>query len=359
MKVGILGAGQLAQLLAHSAYQLGLETVVLTDQPHAPATRNSPYLIGNINEQATLDSFIQQCDIVTLENENIDVAILQSIAAQKPLHPNVHAVSCAQDRFDEKQFLQSLGITTAPFAVVNDMASLQTAIEQINTPSILKTRRFGYDGKGQYRLSQATQAQQAWQTIGEQPAILEGFVDFKAEVSCLGARSVSGEIKTYPLITNIHRDGILRQSWLPSSHSQHQQQADDMMVAILEQLDYVGLLALECFVTDHGLVANEIAPRVHNSGHLTTQACVTSQFENHLRAITNMPLGDTRCYGTTCMINLIGHMLPSHFTPDNNTHLYDYGKTPRAGRKLGHVTIHNRASDSIEAMVAEIQSLAD
>jgi len=359
MKVGILGAGQLAQLLAHSAYQLGLQTLVLSDQSRAPATRNSDYLIGAMHDPEIIDTFVTQCDVITVENENIDVEILTTIAARKPLYPGIKAIACAQDRLHEKQFLQSLGIATAPFAMVADITSLQTSIEQIGTPGILKTQRFGYDGKGQFRLKQAKQAQTAWQAIGERPAILEGFVNFNAEVSCLAARNISGDIVVYPLITNIHRDGILRQSWLPNDHTYHQQQAHDMMVAILEKLDYVGLLALECFVTEDGLVANEMAPRVHNSGHLTIEACATSQFENHLRAITNRPLGDTTVHGKTCMINLIGNMLPGHFAPDRSIHVYDYGKSPRVGRKLGHVSVHSTTLDSIEAMVANIQSLTD
>lgn len=358
MKVGILGAGQLAQLLAHSAYPLGLQTLVLSDQAHTPATRNSQYLIADMHDPTAMEAFVGQCDIITLENENVDVEILQSIATDKPLYPGIEAIACAQDRLNEKQFFQSLGIATAPFTAVDDIGSLEVAISQIGTPGILKTRRFGYDGKGQFRLQQGTQAQEAWQAIDKQPAILEGFVDFSAEVSCLAARNVSGQIVVYPLITNIHHNGILRQSWLPGDDT-HQQQARDMMVAILEKLKYVGLLALECFVTEDGLVANEMAPRVHNSGHLTIEACATSQFENHLRAITDMPLGNTNSHGTTCMINLIGNLLPDSFIPPGQVHVYDYGKSPRAGRKLGHVTVHSTDSDSIDAMVAQIQSLAD
>ena len=349
--IGILGAGQLAQLLSHSAYQLGLRTLSFASNADEPAARTGAIFIGDLNNIDDCRRFAQQCDVITLENENINADIITVLQQYCPCYPGTDAITIAQDRWLEKSLFQALGIATASFADISSLEDLHQALQHIGTPCILKTRRFGYDGKGQFRLQNHDQAEEAWQAIGAVPAILEGFVDFSAEVSCLAARSISGDTVVYPLITNCHHEGILRESWLPSAFSALQNDAATLTTKILHELNYVGLLAVELFVTNNGLIANEIAPRVHNSGHLTIEACATSQFENHIRAICDLPLGTTDINGNTCMLNIIGKH-PT-ITPTDGVHYYDYGKAARPGRKLGHITVHGKTD--IGAMVERLR----
>lgn len=338
MKVGILGAGQLAQLLAQSAYSLGLETLCFTDSPDVPAARFSPLYLGSLHDEKALRGFAKQCDVITLENENIAPEILDRLAQYTPVLPDQKAIQIAQDRFTEKSFLQRLNIPTPHFAVVDSLANLNTAIASIGLPALLKTRRFGYDGKGQVILHDSQEAASAWETIKHVPAILEAWIPFEHEVSLIGARNRAGATVYYPLIKNTHEQGILRFSESPFISPALQALAEQYMQTLFNALNYMGVLAFEFFVKDTQLIANEIAPRVHNSGHLTIEGFNVSQFENHLRSILNFPLIKPVLRTPTKMTNMIG-TLPTLTTQDyQNAHIYYYGKTPRTGRKLGHVT---------------------
>lgn len=321
MKVAILGTGQLAALLTHAAYPLGVQTVCIAETDFA-----------GILQQ------VKECDVITLENENISVVLLEKLQEYKPVYPPASAVAVAQERFLEKSLLQRLNIPTPPFAKIDSFADLEAALQTLGAPAVLKTRRFGYDGKGQAVIKNITEAAVAWQTIGENPAILEGFIQFDCEVSLIAARNITGEIVCYPLIKNTHQDGILRVSASPFENTHLQKLAENYVKHLFNELDYVGVLGFEFFVQDNTLIANEIAPRVHNSGHLTIEGFNVSQFENHLRAVLNLPLVKPILQAQTTMHNMIGEfpkLMPADYT---NCHVYDYGKEPRPNRKLGHIT---------------------
>ncbi len=306
MKIGILGAGQLAQLLAYSAYPLGIETLCFSDSTEVPAARLSPLFIGDLQDKQALIHFAQQCDVITLENENIDCSILQILAEHALVLPSLEAVRIAQDRFLEKTKFQEEGIPTPVFVLVDSFNDLEAALPKTGLPALLKTRRFGYDGKGQFVIRSLDQLAAAWDAIGKVPAILEAFVPFDFEVSMLAARASSGEIIYYPLIKNQHEAGILRVSESPFLHPQLQELAEGYITRLLTAFDYVGVLAFEFFVQDEQLIANEIAPRVHNSGHLTIEGFNISQFESHLRAVAGLPLIHPVLRASTVMTNIIG-----------------------------------------------------
>jgi 5-(carboxyamino)imidazole ribonucleotide synthase len=332
-RIGILGAGQLALMLAEAASALGLE-VVCAGQPGDCAAQVAPVVEVDLNDPVAVAAFAAQVDLVTIESENIDAAVLRGLN----LYPNAEAVDIAQDRLLEKRFFRSCGIEVAPFAEVGSLAELDAAIAAIGLPAILKTRRMGYDGKGQVRIHLPEDAARAWDEVGRTPCILEGMVAFDAEVSLVAARGRDGEIVFYPSIRNHHRDGILRTSVAPFVHEDLQGLAEGYLRLILERLDYIGVLAVEFFVQNDTLLANEMAPRVHNSGHWTIEGSATSQFSNHLRAIAGLPLGSTASLPTV-MLNCIGAMPPEVETaafPALSRH--DYGKAARPGRKVGHLT---------------------
>jgi 5-(carboxyamino)imidazole ribonucleotide synthase len=332
-RIGVLGAGQLALMLAQAAGPLGVE-VLCAGSADDCAAQAATILPTDLADAASVARFAAQVDALTLESENIDAHVLAGLN----VFPNAHAVGVAQDRLAEKRFLQSCGIAVAPFAPVDCAADIAAAAAQVGLPGILKTRRMGYDGKGQARLSALAQAESAWQAIGAAPAILEGMVPFEAEVSLVGARARDGATVFYPLTENVHREGILRVSRAPSSWPALQAEAEACMARVFTALDYIGVLAIEFFVHDGALIANEMAPRVHNSGHWTIEGAVTSQFENALRAIAGLPLGSTASRPTV-MLNCIGVMPPAEETaPFISLHRHDYGKQPRPGRKVGHLT---------------------
>ena len=342
-QVGILGAGQLALMLAQAAKPLGVQ-ILCAGQPGDCAEQIAPVIPVDLGDAASVAAFAAQVDLVTIESENIDAAVLHGLN----LYPNARAVGIAQDRLPEKRFFQSCGIGVAPFASVDSLQDLEPAIESTGLPAILKTRRMGYDGKGQVRLYRPEDAAAAWDEIGSVPCILEGMLQFDAEVSLIAARSRTGQIAFYPLIQNHHRDGILRTSIAPYAHAESLQgQAEAHMTKVLEELDYVGVLAIEFFVQGDVLLANEMAPRVHNSGHWTIEGSQTSQFENHLRAILGMELGSTASRPTV-MLNCIGTM-PSVAETEQFPTLsrHDYGKKARPGRKVGHLTFPASASADI------------
>ncbi len=346
VRVGILGAGQLALMLAEALPTLAAKlpeteevTVLCAGSPGDCAEQVAPLMETDLADAASVRRFADRVDLVTVESENIDAAVLGGLN----LFPNAGAIGIAQDRLLEKNFFHRCGIGTAPYAAVDSVEDLERALAAVGLPAILKTRRMGYDGKGQVRLAHKSEAAAAWAEVGQVPCILEGTVRFRAEVSLIAARSKAGAIVFYPLTENHHRDGILRLSRAPatlppSECSALQLTAEGYLRALLQQLDYIGVLAVEFFVVDDGLLANEMAPRVHNSGHWTIEGSRTSQFENHLRALLHLPLGSTASQPTV-MLNCIGTMPAVEETARfSSCHRHDYGKEPRPGRKVGHLT---------------------
>lgn len=329
MKIGILGAGQLAMMLAQAARNLNIKTLCFTDQDHTPASHHSDIFLGSLDNPTDLRDFAKQVDIVTLENEFISPEIIKTLKQIKPVYPDEKALSITQDRILEKKLFNQLNIPCADYAEINTLEQLQDHAYSFNHQAILKTRTLGYDGKGQYRIKNS----ELPKLENYQNFILEKLVTFDFEVSIIAARNISRQTIFYPLTLNKHQDGILRTSTAPFENKTLQQQAEGYAKKILLHFNYVGVIAIEFFVLNNQLYANEIAPRVHNSGHWTIEGSRTSQFENHLRAITNLNLGQTNSIPSV-MHNLIGEIpkkLPQGV-------LHDYHKTPRANRKVGHVT---------------------
>ena len=333
-RIGVLGAGQLALMLAEAAPSLGLE-VICAGKPGDCAGQVAEIVNVDLEDPAQVRAFSKTVDVLTFESENVEAAVLEGL---ENLAPNARAVQIAQDRLLEKNFLREQGIATAPYADVHSLHDLQAVLDRIGAPSILKTRRLGYDGRGQVRITHVDEAGAAWAHTGGAPCILEGMVRFDLEVSLIAARGRTGEIVFYPLVHNVHREGILRVSTAPFERGHLQQLAESYLTKLLTALDYVGVLTVEFFVVGDTLVANEMAPRVHNSGHWTIEGSETSQFANHLRAIAGLPLGSTASKPTV-MLNCIGSMPTLEETqvfPSLTRH--DYGKTARPGRKVGHLT---------------------
>ena len=341
-RIGILGAGQLALMLAQAAPSLSLD-VLCAGNPGDCAEQAAPVLPVDLTDAAAVAQFAKHVDLLTIESENIDARVLQDL----PVAPNTFAVRIAQDRLLEKTFFNRHGVQTAPFAIVNSLGDLEFGLAVIGTPAILKTRRMGYDGRGQVRITDIAQAADAWTAVGGVPCIVEGMVPFDAEVSLFAARSATGEMVLYPLTCNVHREGILRKSSAPYDNPVLQRQAERHLRDTMAALQYVGILAVEFFVRGSELIANEMAPRVHNSGHWTIEGADISQFSNHLRALAGMPLGSTASRPTV-MLNCIGSMPPEHETARwADVFRHDYGKAPRPGRKVGHLTLPAEAVDAI------------
>ncbi|WP_205389855.1 5-(carboxyamino)imidazole ribonucleotide synthase [Sulfitobacter sp. SK011] len=340
--IGILGGGQLGRMLSVAASRLGFKTHIFEPGSNPPAAdvahalTTAPY-----DDHAALTAFAKSCDIVTFEFENIPTAALDVIEAHATICPGREALRISQDRLTEKMFLQDLGLRVAPFADVPNAAALDAALRSIGIPSILKTRRLGYDGKGQARLRSTDDAAPALVQMNGAPAILEGFVDFTHEVSVIAARSSTGDVACFDPGENVHRDGILHTTTVPARLSTAQRTDAVLMAAkILNALDYVGVLGVEIFVTRQELIVNEIAPRVHNSGHWTQNGCTVDQFEQHIRAITGWPLGDGTRFADVVMENLIGDdmdRVPA-LARESDTAVHLYGKSEtKPGRKMGHV----------------------
>jgi len=339
VKVGILGGGQLARMLAECGAGLGIECRVLSPEPDACAAAFAGHLQAAYDDIAALDRLATWADVITYEFENVPLKAVAHLSERVPVHPGADALAVAQDRLREKSCFRALDIPTPAFAAVDDPSDLPAAASTVGLPAILKTRTQGYDGKGQAAVSRSDELEEAWRRTGEVPAILEARVRFRREVSIIAVRGVDGAKVYYPLSENTHREGILRLS-LSRDGDPLQARAQALIDRLLDHLDYVGVLALELFDCGERLLANEIAPRVHNSGHWTIEGASTSQFENHLRAITGTPLGPTGLRRPAAMINLIGHRPRglAEALPDGAT-LHDYGKAERAGRKIGHVTL--------------------
>ncbi len=339
--IGILGGGQLGRMLSVAAARLGFRCHIYEPGANPPAGQvawavtTAPY-----EDTDALDAFARSVDVVTYEFENVPTSALDRIEAQVPIRPGRKALAVSQDRLTEKEFLTGIGLTTAPYATVGTQDDLSAALARIGTPSILKTRRFGYDGKGQVRLTMPGEAGQALSAIKGAPAVLEGFVDFSREISVIAARGLDGSVACFDPGENVHKDGILRTTTIPARISPGER-SDAVLIAarILNALDYVGVMGVELFVTPGGLVVNEFAPRVHNSGHWTQTGCVIDQFEQHIRAIAGWPLGDGKRHSNVVMENLIGddvRKIPEIAATGAAIHLYGKDEA-REGRKMGHV----------------------
>lgn len=340
--IGILGGGQLGRMLSVAAARLGYRCHIYEPGSNPPAgdvahaVTTAPY-----EDAAALRAFAEAVDVVTYEFENVPTAALDLIESLRPIRPNRRALAISQDRIAEKDFLTGLGLRTAPYKAVKDAAEMETAVAEIGAPSILKTTRLGYDGKGQARLASPADAPAALVAMNGAPAVLEGFVAFDREVSVIAARGLTGEVAAFDPGENVHRAGILRTTTVPARLTEAER-TDAVLIAarILNALDYVGVLGVELFVTPAGLLVNEIAPRVHNSGHWTQNGCAVDQFEQHIRAIAGWPLGDGKRHSDVVMTNLIGEDMEQvpELARQSQTALHLYGKAEvKAGRKMGHV----------------------
>lgn len=342
--IGILGGGQLGRMLASAASQLGFDVHIYCPEDDAPAARVAAHhWQGAYDDADALTGFAEACDVITLEFENIPVEALQIIARTgTPVYPGEKSLAVSQDRAEEKAFLNSIGIDTAPYKIIDGASDIPAALEALGGKGILKSRREGYDGKGQAFLDSPSDSETAWTKIGERPAILEGLCAFECEISVIVARSVSGATASWAPPRNEHDDGILARSTAPSGLPvEVEQAARAKAVQLVDALGHVGVLALEFFVMPGGaLIANEFAPRVHNSGHWTPEACQTGQFEQHIRAVCDWPLGNTRRLFDAEMINLIGaagEVDPATLSADDILTLYGK-RDARPGRKMGHIT---------------------
>jgi 5-(carboxyamino)imidazole ribonucleotide synthase len=340
--VGIIGGGQLGRMLALAAARLGLKAAIYNEENHTPAFQVTPLQIAApYDDRNMLTGFAEICDVITFEFENLPSGAIAHLANLKPVRPGQRALESTQDRFTEKTFVRALGLMTAPFAAVSSAAEAAKAFGQIGGPAILKTRRMGYDGKGQAKVASAEETAAALARFQNAPSILEGFVDFAFEASVVAARGADGSFAAYDPPENIHENHILRRSIVPGRLTRAQSdEAKAIAHAIAEALDYVGVLAVELFVgKDGALIVNEIAPRVHNSGHWTIEACACSQFEQHIRAVAGWPLGDPTRHADAVMENIIGAEAHAWESLARSGALHLYGKREaRLGRKMGHLT---------------------
>ncbi|MGB1360901.1 MAG: 5-(carboxyamino)imidazole ribonucleotide synthase [Alphaproteobacteria bacterium] len=355
MKVGIIGAGQLARMLSIAGTPLGLAVSVIGNPDDCGGDVVKDIQNIDLKDTDGLIEWAKTCDVITFENENIDCELVSKINDTTNVFPPIKAIEMAQDRLVEKNMLNESGIETAPFYEVNNIEDLKTAVDKYGLPAIVKTRRFGYDGKGQFPLKELSDIEKCWDEIGGAPdgLIYEGFVNFDLEVSQVASIDTNGNIAFYPLTENEHNKGILIKSTAPYNNDTLQAQAKDAVEKLAKSLKYVGTIAIEFFVCGDKLIANEIAPRVHNSGHWTIEGSTTSQFENHMRAVAGLSLGDTASKHTV-MYNCIGNMPSIEATSKiKNLHRHDYNKEPRFARKVGHITI----SDINDTDIKETEKL--
>jgi len=355
MKIGILGGGQLARMIALAGYPLDLEFIILDPSADAGAVKLGEHLHGAYDDQSLLAQLAEKADIVTYEFENVPAKVAQFLASHTQVYPAPNALAVAQDRLTEKNFFHQLGIPTADYAAIDSLNDLQSAMTEISYPAILKSRRMGYDGKGQVIIKTPEDLATAWESMQSCQAIVESWIPFQREVSIIAARNSKGDVVFYPLSENKHEKGILRVAEC-RTEDKLQTQAETYVTRLLNKLDYVGIIALELFDVNGKLLANEFAPRVHNSGHWTIEGAETSQFENHLRAILNLPLGATEARGYTGMVNFIGGM------PETETvmavplaHYHRYAKSPRKGRKVAHATVLTQTPESYQDALGHLQ----
>ncbi|MBT8088749.1 MAG: 5-(carboxyamino)imidazole ribonucleotide synthase [Gammaproteobacteria bacterium] len=350
MRIGIIGAGQLGQMLGFAARDLNVECRFLDPSISPPARVCGDVVQRPFDDAKALAELAASCDVITYEFENVPVGALQGIDGTVPIYPPVDALRQAQDRLDEKRLFERLDIPLPAYRAIDTREDMIAAAEALGLPMVVKTRRLGYDGKGQFVVRTTADIDKAWGTLGREALIAEQWVPFDFEVSSIGVRNIDGDVRIYALSHNVHEGGILQSSRSPIDAPELAGKAAEYVRRMLDHLDYVGVLALELFVKGDNLLANEFAPRVHNSGHWTIEGAATSQFENHLRAIMNLPLGSTANRGHAGMINLIGE-IPAAVRTLAAGHLHDYGKAPRPGRKLGHITVVTDTADDRDALL--------
>lgn len=363
--VGILGGGQLARMLTLAAAPLGVKTLVVDGSADACAGQLAPLVVADWDDRAALEAFAAQVDVVTFDFENVPAVTAHGLSEQVAVFPSPQALAVAQDRLTEKTLFHECGIDTPAFMAVDTREDLDQALAAIGAPAILKTRRFGYDGKGQFRLATLADADAAWAALGasapQHGLILEAFVPFERELSVIAVRARDGDFRTWPLTQNWHTDGVLAMSLAPARDiEQLQQRATALARTLAERLDYVGVFALELFVKGDQLLGNEMAPRVHNSGHWTIEGAHTSQFENHVRAVLGLPLGDTGARGVSAMFNWIGDLPdPTPVLQAVDAHWHDYGKQARPGRKVGHATVCAPDTVMLATRLSELANALD
>lgn len=361
-KVAVLGGGQLGRMLGLAALPLGVTVSFLDPNPDAPAGSVGSLVVGTLDDAASLQQVTQGATVTTYEWEGVPATSAELVTSFTPVYPPVGALAVSQDRLAEKTMFTSLGVAVAPFRQVDSLDELRRAVEELGLPAILKTRRGGYDGKGQVVLSAPGEIPAAWDELGGAALILEALVPFTRELSILCARGVDGSTVVWPLTENTHGNGILRVSRAPAPFLTPElvDAAQSIATRTMEHLDYRGVLAIELFQHGNSLLVNEMAPRVHNSGHWTIEGSVTSQFENHLRAILGLPLGVTDARGASVMVNCIGGMPDRHAVlAIPGAHFHDYGKAARPGRKVGHITLTASDADAevLPQRLATLQSL--
>jgi 5-(carboxyamino)imidazole ribonucleotide synthase len=360
MLVGVLGGGQLGRMLGLAGLPMGLRFRFLDPSPEAPAKDVGELIVGEFDDTSALARFARGLDVATFEFENVPSSAVKSVAKFAPIHPSAEALEIAQDRVSEKMFFEKAGLDVHAWAAVDDLAGLMAGVEKVGVPAVLKTRRGGYDGKGQAVIRSAGGVEAAWNSIGRRAAIVEKMVPFSRELSIVAVRGRDGSFAAYPLAENRHAKGILRESRAPAQGvaKEIEAAANAHCRTLMEAMEYVGVLAVEFFEHDGKLLANEMAPRVHNSGHWTIEGAATSQFENHLRAVMGWPLGACTARGASVMHNLIGGAPEaSDVLSVPGAHLHLYGKEPREARKIGHITICGDSAAAIEAASKRIGEL--
>ena len=355
-RVGILGGGQLGQMMGLAGIPLGLEFTFLDPSPDACAGAVGALIQADFSDTDVLRHLAGKIDVATFDFENVPESSARALQEIKPVYPSPEALGACQDRLFEKDLLSSLGISVPAYFPVSSRTDLLDGLDRLAYPAVLKTRRLGYDGKGQVIIRDQEDLERAWQKLGEQELILEAFVPFEFECSLIGVRGIGGEIRFWSLTRNLHKDGILSLSLAGGVEDELQASAENIMGRLLDHFDYVGVLTLEFFVLDGQLLVNEIAPRVHNSGHWTIEGAATSQFENHLRAITGIPLGSTTARCEALMFNWIGELSErDRLLSIPGVHWHDYGKEARPGRKIGHATL---TADSMPELAANARRMA-
>lgn len=355
--LGILGGGQLARMIALAGAPLGQRFLVVDSSADACAAQFAPLVQADWRDFDALEDFAKRVDVATFDFENVPAPTAQWLSARTRVHPNVASLEVAQDRYTEKTLFRSIGLDTPEFQTVDSRDDLVAAVDRLGLPALLKTRRLGYDGKGQYLLREIDDIDKAWESLGSSALILEAFIAFEREVSVIAVRSTTGEFRHYPLTRNWHASGILAASLAPMVDDALERRAVTHARALAERLDYVGVFALELFVVGDCLLGNEMAPRVHNSGHWTIEGTSCSQFENHVRAVLGMPLGETSALGYSVMLNWIGELPDANvILSEPRAHWHDYGKSPREGRKVGHATI---CGDDPHALADHLQHIGE
>ena len=363
--LGMLGGGQLGRMFTIAARTMGYEVVVLDPDKESPAGKlATTHICADYSDQTALDQIAKSCDAITTEFENVPASTLDALAKTKPVRPGAKAISIAQDRIQEKNFLKDNGFTTAPFAVINSLDDLKNSIGSIGTPAILKVSRFGYDGKGQFGINTESDIEKAWQALEGEACVLEQRMPLDIEVSVVLARSTEGEVVTYPVSENIHEGGILDVSVVPARINKDLEiKVTEMAQKVATALDYIGLMAVEFFISNGKILVNEIAPRPHNSGHYTLDACLTDQFEQQVRAVCGLPLGDTTLLSPVVMINMLGNIWHGGQAPKwqklldhPNVKLHLYGKREaRPGRKMGHFNVLSKNIDDALKLAEDLK----